>query len=154
MKKIVLVLSVIAVAILAITLAVPSEHSKRMAKINELQWESLDTDTAKYATTQRDIDSLLKRVDKEYAITSDHDIRMDLIDERRELEQANSFNLSKSVIIKIDRIQKELASIDDTIISRVDLHRDPGQKAKSAINKYTQDNERYLDLHRDPGRKA
>lgn len=153
MKKIVLVLSVIAVAILSITLAVPSEHSKRMAKIDELQWEALDNDTVKYAVTQRDIDSLLKRVDREYSITDDHDTKMDLIDERRGLEQANSFNLSKSVIIRIDRIQRELATLGDTIIPHSDLHRDPGQKSVGDTN-INQNKEIFRDLPKDPGRKA
>lgn len=154
MKKIALIFSVIAVAILTITLILPDEHDLRMAKIDELQWESLDEDTVKYSVTQRDIDSLLKRVDKEYAITDDHDIKMDLIDERSALEQANGYNSIKHTIIILSRLERKLALYNDTIISYVDLHRDPGQKSVEYINDYTQDNDLYHDLHRDPGRDA
>jgi hypothetical protein len=154
MKKIVLVLSVIAVAILVITLSLPGEHGHRMAKIDELKWEALDNDTVKYATTQRDIDSLLKRVDKEYAKTDDHYIKMDLIRERQELEDADMYNSIKHALIILSRIERTVESYGDTIISYVDLHRDPGQKSVDSIDTYTRDNDLYHDLHRDPGRNA
>lgn len=153
MRKIAFIFSVIAVAILAITLFVPGEHEKRMAKINELQLEALDGDTVKYATTQRDIDSLLKRVDKEYSITDDHDTRIDLIRQRDALEDANLYNQLKYARIQVDRIRHSLAA-SNTINPYVDLPRDPGRKSDSTTILYKSSSEIYRDLHRDPGRNS
>jgi hypothetical protein len=125
MRKIAFIFSVIAVAILAITLFVPGEHEKRMAKIDELKLEALDGDTVKYATTQGDIDSLLKRVDKEYSITDDHDIRI-----RNRLSASNTIN------------------------RYVDLPRDPGRKSDSLNILYKSNSKIYSDLPRDPGRNS
>jgi hypothetical protein len=153
MRKIAFIFSVIAVAILAITLFVPGEHEKRMAKIDELKLEALDGDTVKYATTQGDIDSLLKRVDKEYSITDDHDIRICLISQREFLEYANSFNMAKWVLIQANRIRNRL-SASNTINRYVDLPRDPGRKSDSLNILYKSNSKIYSDLPRDPGRNA
>lgn len=148
MRKIVLALSVIVVAILTITIITPSVHDERMAKIHELQLEALDEDSTKYAVTQRDIDSLLKRVDKEYSITDDHEIRLTLIEERHELESANLYNDVKKVLMDYDRLLGKL-SYESDIDQYQDVPIDPGICSRDRINpNVTQ----YLDVSIDPGR--
>lgn len=148
MRKIVLALSVIVVAILTITIITPSVHDERMAKIGELQLEALDEDGTKYAVTQRDIDSLLKRVDKEYSITDDHETRLILIEERHELESAGLYNEIKRVLMDANRLLGKPNYESYTDRYR-DLPIDPGICSRDLINLNLTP---YLDAPIDPGR--
>lgn len=131
------------VSITTFITACNSENAARTDLITELQMEALDQDTAKIARTQGAIDSLLKRVDKEYAITDDHDTKMLLISQRSGLEAANSYNntkiLSKSIdlesidlnesIDSLSRVIRTIDKSDNEIKPDPKLHIDPGRKS-------------------------
>lgn len=120
------------VSITTFITACNSENAARTDLITELQMEALDQDTAKIARTQGSIDSLLKRVDKEYAITDDHDTKMLLISQRSGLEAANSYNNTKILSKSIDSLSRVIRTIDKSdneIKPDPKLHIDPGRKS-------------------------
>ena len=120
------------VSITTFITACNSENAARTDLITELQMEALDQDTAKIARTQGSIDSLLKRVDKEYAITDDHDTKMLLISQRSGLEAANSYNNTKILSRSIDSLSRVIRAIDTSdneIKPDPKLHIDPGRKS-------------------------
>ena len=120
------------VSITTFITACNSENAARTDLITELQMEALDQDTAKIARTQGSIDSLLKRVDKEYAITDDHDTKMLLISQRSGLEAANSYNNTKILSRSIDSLSRVIRAIDKSdneIKPDPKLHIDPGRKS-------------------------
>lgn len=120
------------VSITTFITACNSENAARTDLITELQMEALDQDTAKIARTQGAIDSLLKRVDKEYAITDDHDTKMLLISQRSGLEAANSYNNTKILSRSIDSLSRVIRAIDKSdneIKPDPKLHIDPGRKS-------------------------
>lgn len=120
------------VSITTFITACNSENAARTDLITELQMEALDQDTAKIARTQGAIDSLLKRVDKEYAITDDHDTKMLLISQRSGLEAANSYNNTKILSKSIDSLSRVIRTIDKSdneIKPDPKLHIDPGRKS-------------------------
>ena len=131
MRKI-LILMLLMVSITTFITACNSENAARTDLITELQMEALDQDTAKIARTQGSIDSLLKRVDKEYAITDDHDTKMLLISQRSGLEAANSYNNTKILSKSIDSLSRVIRTIDKSdneIKPDPKLHIDPGRKS-------------------------
>ncbi len=120
------------VSITTFITACNSENAARTDLITELQMEALDQDTAKIARTQGAIDSLLKRVDKEYAITDDHDTKMLLISQRSGLESANLYNNTKILSKSIDSLSRVIRAIDKSdneIKPDPKLHIDPGRKS-------------------------
>lgn len=131
MRKI-LILMLLMVSITTFITACNSENAARTDLITELQMEALDQDTAKIARTQGAIDSLLQRVDKEYAITDDHDTKMLLISQRSGLESANLYNNTKILGKSIDSLSRVIRTIDksDNVIKPdPKLHIDPGRKS-------------------------
>lgn len=131
MRKI-LILMLLMVSITTFITACNSENAARTDLITELQMEALDQDTAKIARTQGAIDSLLKRVDKEYAITDDHDTKMLLISQRSGLESANLYNNTKILSKSIDSLSRVIRAIDKSdneIKPDPKLHIDPGRKS-------------------------